>query len=52
MTLRIQGVIETYLMKAQVVNNGGGGVEDQPICAHHQGKPSQGLEETRVRPTC
>ena len=31
-------------MEAQIVYNGGGGVEDHAIVAHHQGKACQRLE--------
>ena len=32
-------------MKAQVVHNGGGGVKDHPITAHHQGEACQRLQK-------
>lgn len=36
-------------MEAQVVDDGGGGIEDHSIAAHHQRKASQGLEGEKER---
>lgn len=36
-------------MKAQVVHDGGGGVKDHPVVAHHQGEACQRLHRNTGR---
>lgn len=37
----------TDLMKSQIVHDGGGGVKDHPVAAHHQGEACQRLDTNR-----
>lgn len=37
----------THLMEAQVVHDGGGGVKDHAVTAHHQGEACQRLHRKR-----